>query len=129
MLRGDRIDPDRPCMFGDAPGYDGMGGGRRALAWMPSNFGAVLALSLAQDELHTKSRDLIRRYAWAVAGIEMWSSTSASTQRGMVLEQATREAVCDGTCVSRPMQRVSPTSTACRHWPHVPCPKVTRWRE
>ena len=39
----------RRRMFGGTPVYDGTGGGRRALAWMPGNPGAVAALSLAQD--------------------------------------------------------------------------------
>ena len=60
----------RRRMFGGTPVYDGTGGGRRALAWMPGNPGAVAALSLAQDELRAKSRDLVRRNAWGAAGIE-----------------------------------------------------------
>ena len=43
--------------FGGTPVYDGTGGGRRALAWMPSNPGAVAALSLAQDELRAIAAD------------------------------------------------------------------------
>ena len=39
----------RRRMFGGTPVYDGTGSGRRALAWMPSNPGAVAALALAQD--------------------------------------------------------------------------------
>ena len=46
----------RRRMFGGTPVYDGTGGGRRALAWMPSNPGAVAALSLAQDELRAKAK-------------------------------------------------------------------------
>ncbi len=83
-------------MFGGTPVYDGTGGGRRALAWMPSNPGAVAALSLAQDELRAKSRDLVRRNAWAAAGIEAFVANAIGTgvkPQSMVQDQATREAI------------------------------------
>ncbi len=83
-------------MFGGTPVYDGTGGGRRALAWMPSNPGAVSALSLAQDELRAKSRDLVRRNAWAAAGIEAFVANAIGTgikPQSMVQDQTTREAI------------------------------------
>jgi lambda family phage portal protein len=83
-------------MFGGTPVYDGTGGGRRALAWMPGNPGAVTALSLAQDELRAKSRDLVRRNAWAAAGIEAFVANAIGTgikPQSMVQDQATREAI------------------------------------
>jgi len=83
-------------MFGGTPVYDGTGGGRRALAWMPSNPGAVAALSLAQDELRAKSRDLVRRNAWAAAGIEAFVANAIGTgikPQSMVQDQARREAI------------------------------------
>ena len=86
----------RRRMFGCTPVYDGTGGGRRALAWMPSNPGAVAALSLAQDELRAKSRDLVRRNAWAAAGIEAFVANAIGTgikPQSMVPDQATREAI------------------------------------
>ena len=90
----------RRRMFGGFGGgqavYDGTGGGRRALAWMPSNPGAVAALSLAQDELRAKSRDLVRRNAWAAAGIEAFVANAIGTgikPQSMVQDQGTREAI------------------------------------
>nr|DAI87896.1 MAG TPA: major capsid protein [Caudoviricetes sp.] len=86
----------RRRMFGGTPVYDGTGGGRRALAWMPSNPGAVAALSLAQDELRAKSRDLVRRNAWAAAGIEAFVANAIGTgikPQSMVQDQTTREAI------------------------------------
>ena len=83
-------------MFGGTPVYDGTGGGRRALAWMPGNPGAVAALSLAQDELRAKSRDLVRRNAWAAAGIEAFVANAIGTgikPQSMVPDQTTREAI------------------------------------
>ena len=86
----------RRRMFGGTPVYDGTGGGRRALAWMPSNPGAVAALSLAQDELRAKSRDLVRRNAWAAAGIEAFVANAIGTgikPQSMVQDQTNREAI------------------------------------
>ena len=86
----------RRRMFGGTPVYDGTGGGRRALAWMPSNPGAVTALSLAQDDLRAKSRDLVRRNAWAAAGIEAFVANAIGTgikPQSMIQDQATREAI------------------------------------
>ncbi len=82
--------------FGGTPVYDGTGGARRALAWMPSNPGAVAALSLAQNELRAKSRDLVRRNAWAAAGIEAFVANAIGTgikPQSMVQDQATRESI------------------------------------
>jgi lambda family phage portal protein len=83
-------------MFGGTPVYDGVGGGRRALAWMPGNPGAVAALSLAQDELCAKSRDLVRRNAWAAAGIEAFVANAIGTgikPQSMVQDKTIREAI------------------------------------
>src|SRR3546814_15770287 len=57
---------------------------------------AVAALSLAQDELRAKSRDLVRRNAWAAAGIEAFVANAIGTgikPQSMVQDQATREAI------------------------------------
>ena len=86
----------RRRMFGGTPVYDGTGGGRRAMAWMPGNPGAVAALSLAQDELRAKSRDLVRRNAWAAAGIEAFVANAIGTgikPQSMVQDQVMREAI------------------------------------
>ncbi|MEZ7847738.1 MAG: phage portal protein, partial [Polaromonas sp.] len=83
-------------VFGSTPIYDGTGGGRRALAWMPSNPGAVSALAFAQDELRAKSRDLVRRNAWAASGIEAFVANAIGTgikPQSMVADQVQREAI------------------------------------
>ena len=50
----------RRGMFGGpSPTYDGIGGGRRAIAWQVGNPGAVAALAFTQNELRAKSRDLV----------------------------------------------------------------------
>jgi len=57
-------------MFGGNPLHEAAGSGRRSFAWLPSNPGAVAALTATQTELRTKSRDLVRRNAWANAALE-----------------------------------------------------------
>lgn len=85
-------------MFGvkGTPTYDGVGFGRRSVAWMPGNLGAVAALAYAQDELRAKSRDLVRRNAWAAAGIEAFVANAIGTgikPQSMVTDSAVREAI------------------------------------
>lgn len=83
-------------MFGNTPVYDGTGMGRRALKWNPGNPGAVSALALTQDQLRTKSRDLVRRNAWAAAGIEAFVANAIGTgikPQSMIQDQSQREAV------------------------------------
>jgi len=84
-------------LFGSGtPTYDGVGGGRRALAWQVGNPGAVAALAYSQNELRAKSRDLVRRNAWAAAGVEAFVSNAIGTgikPQSMVLDLAQREAI------------------------------------
>lgn len=78
------------------PLYDGVGSGRRSLAWMPVNLGAVSALAYAQSDLRAKSRDLVRRNAWAAAGVDAFVANAIGTgikPQSMVKEQAIREAI------------------------------------
>lgn len=64
---------------GSTPTYDGVGGGRRALAWQVGNPGAVAALAFTQNELRAKSRDLVRRNVWAAAGVEAFVANAIGT--------------------------------------------------
>lgn len=83
-------------LFGGSPTYDGVGGGRRALAWQVGNPGAVAALAYSQDELRAKSRDLVRRNAWAAAGVEAFVSNAIGTgikPQSMVQDQSLREGI------------------------------------
>ncbi len=66
-------------LFGGSPIYDGVGSGRRALAWAPGNLGAVAALAYAQEDLRAKSRDLVRRNAWAAAGLDAFVANAIGT--------------------------------------------------
>ena len=82
--------------FGSTPFYDGTGSGRRALAWQVGNPGAVAALAYTQNELRVKSRDLVRRNAWAAAGVEAFVSNAISTEikpQSMLADQPLREAI------------------------------------
>ncbi len=83
-------------MFGQVPVYDGTGTGRRALAWQVGNPGAVAALAYSQNELRAKSRDLVRRNAWAAAGVEAFVSNAIGTgikPQSMVLDLEQRESI------------------------------------
>ena len=87
----------RRGLFGrPTPTYDGIGGGRRAIAWQVGNPGAVAALAFSQNELRAKSRDLVRRNAWAAAGVEAFVANAIGTgikPQSMVVEPASREAI------------------------------------
>lgn len=83
-------------LFGTTPTYDGIGGGRRALAWQVGNPGAVAALAFTQNELRAKSRDLVRRNAWAAAGVEAFVANAIGTgikPQSMVADDALREVI------------------------------------
>ena len=68
----------RQGLFGP-PVHEAAGRGRRALAWMPGNPGAVAAMLAISTELRIKSRDLVRRNAWAQAGIEAFVANAVGT--------------------------------------------------
>jgi hypothetical protein len=69
----------RRKLFGGSPTYDGVGSGRRTLAWSVGNPGAVAALLFTQDELRAKSRDLVRRNAWANSALESYVANAIGT--------------------------------------------------
>ncbi|BAO82922.1 bacteriophage capsid protein [Serpentinimonas maccroryi] len=86
----------RRGLFGATPLYDGTGGGRRAMAWQVGNPGAVAALAFTQNELRAKSRDLVRRNAWAAAGVEAFVANAIGTgikPQSMLADQPLREAI------------------------------------
>ena len=66
-------------MFGGNPLHEAAGAGRRSFAWLPSNPGAVAAMTATQTELRTKSRDLVRRNAWANAALESYVANAIGT--------------------------------------------------
>lgn len=83
-------------MFGGTPIYDGVGGGRRAMAWSVGNPGAVAALLYSQNELRAKSRDLVRRNAWANAALESYVANAVGTgikPQSMVKDATVRETI------------------------------------
>ena len=86
----------RRVLSGANPIYDGVGAGRRAVAWQASNPGAVAALLATQSELRAKSRDLVRRNAWAAAGVEAFVANAIGTgikPQSMVPDAALRETI------------------------------------
>jgi lambda family phage portal protein len=66
-------------LFGSSPIHEAAGQGRRARAWMPGNPGAIAALMATGHELRTKSRDLVRRNAWAAAGLDAFVANAIGT--------------------------------------------------
>lgn len=86
----------RRLFGGSRPLYDAAGSGRRTLAWMPGNVGAVAAIAYAQDALRAKSRDLVRRNPWAAAGLDAFVANAIGTgikPQSMVQDQTLREAI------------------------------------
>jgi capsid protein len=86
----------RRRVFGGTPTYDGAGLGRRTLAWTVANPGAVAALAYTQEQLRAKSRDLVRRNAWAAAGIEAFVANAIGTgikPQSMVADASLRETI------------------------------------
>lgn len=61
------------------PTYDAAGRGRRSVVWIPGNPGAVAALLLSGHDLRVKSRDLVRRNAWAAAALEAFVANAVGT--------------------------------------------------
>ena len=83
-------------MFGGSPLHEAAGGGRRSFAWLPANPGAVAALMATQTELRTKSRDLVRRNAWANAALESYVANAIGTgikPQSLVTDAALRERI------------------------------------
>lgn len=66
-------------MFGASPVHEAAGRGRRSLAWVPDNPGAVAAMLVTSNELRIKSRDLVRRNAWAQAALEAYVANAVGT--------------------------------------------------
>lgn len=86
----------RAKLFTQAPSYDGVGVGRRAVAWSVGNPGAVSAMLFNQNELRAKSRDLVRRNAWANAALESFVANAIGTgikPQSMLADAAQREAI------------------------------------
>ena len=86
----------RRRLLGSTPVHEVAGTGRRARAWSPGNPGAVSALAMAQDALRARSRDLVRRNAWAASGLDAFVANAVGTgikPQSMVQEARTREAI------------------------------------
>jgi len=84
----------RNKFWATTPTYDGIGPGRRALSWSVGNPGAVAALLFNQNELRAKSRDLVRRNAWANSALESYVANAIGTgikPQSMLTNAAQRE--------------------------------------
>ena len=86
----------RAAMFGGAPVHEVAGHGRRSTAWQPSNPGAVATLVATGDALRVRSRDLVRRNAWANAAVEAFVANAVGTgikPQSLITDTAQREAL------------------------------------
>jgi len=61
------------------PVHEAAGRGRRSVVWTPGNPGAVAAMLATHSELRAKSRDLVRRNAWASAAVEAFVANAVGT--------------------------------------------------
>ncbi len=61
------------------PVHEAAGRGRRSVVWTPGNPGAVAAMLATNSELRAKSRDLVRRNAWASAAVEAFVANAVGT--------------------------------------------------
>ena len=66
-------------LFGQSPVHEAAGRGRRSLAWMPGNPGAIAAMLATHTDLRVKSRDLVRRNAWAQAALDAFVANAVGT--------------------------------------------------
>lgn len=86
----------RTALFGGSPIHEVSGRGRRAMAWSPGNPGAIAALLFTGDALRTRSRDLVRRNAWANASLEAFVANAVGTgikPQSQIQDEAQRTAV------------------------------------
>lgn len=78
------------------PVHEAAGRGRRALAWMPGNPGAIAAQQAIGHALRAKSRDLVRRNPWANNAIEAFVANAVGTgikPQSLAKDEAFRSAV------------------------------------
>ena len=78
------------------PVHEVAGSGRRALAWQPGNPGAVAALFITGHDLRVKSRDLVRRNAWAGSAVDAFVTNCIGTgikPQSIATDATFREAV------------------------------------
>ncbi len=76
--------------------HEASGYGRRSTAWQPSNPGAVAALLATGDALRVRSRDLVRRNAWANAAVEAFVANAVGTgikPQSLLADQSQRESL------------------------------------
>ena len=78
------------------PVHEAAGSGRRALAWRPGNPGALAATFATGHDLRVKSRDLVRRNAWAGSAVDAFVTNCIGTgikPQSIATDAAFREAV------------------------------------
>jgi capsid protein len=116
-------------MFGQQPVHEAAGRGRRALCLDARQPGRCRGAAGDQTELRTKSRDLVRRNAWAQCRLEAFVANAIGTgikPQSLAGDDALRERIrrCGATGRRKPMPPGSPISTVCRRLPAGRCSKA-----
>ena len=78
------------------PIHEAAGSGRRSLAWRPGNPGALATTFATGHDLRVKSRDLVRRNAWAGSAVDAFVTNCIGTgikPQSITTDAAFREAV------------------------------------
>ena len=78
------------------PVHEAAGSGRRAVAWRPGNPGALATTFATGHDLRVKSRDLVRRNAWAGSAVDAFVTNCIGTgikPQSITTDAAFREAV------------------------------------
>ena len=78
------------------PIHEAAGSGRRAAAWRPGNPGALATTFATGHDLRVKSRDLVRRNAWAGSAVDAFVTNCIGTgikPQSIATDVAFREAV------------------------------------
>ena len=78
------------------PIHEAAGSGRRSLAWRPGNPGALATTFATGHDLRVKSRDLVRRNAWAGSAVDAFVTNCIGTgikPQSIATDAAFREAV------------------------------------
>ena len=66
-------------LFAPQPIHEAVGTGRRGRIWAPGNPGPASTSQYTADQLRVKARDLVRRNAWAYAGLDSFVSNCIGT--------------------------------------------------
>ena len=76
-------------VFGAAAGYEAAAATRRTQGWNPSTDGINALITGGGDALRSRSRDMVRRNAWACNAVESFVGNAVGTAVGAGIGAAT----------------------------------------